>query len=450
MDSSATPEDPKAARPTPGPAAIRPIWDGEKAAPPPVYTPPPEPTAPKWSKDLAFGPARNPKRITGLDAARGCALLGMVAVHILPAANSYTGRPTFVWGIFAGHSAALFAVLAGITVALVTGANNPYNGQKMRRSRVSLAARAAVILLLGLALDELHLPVYNILPYYGLMFFLAIPLTAARIRTLLAVAAGFATLGPILVFFTNSRLHYTTTFNPNFSSLFSLPGDTLITLLVGGTYPLVTWMSYLCLGLAIGRLNLRWLLTQVRLILVGAGLAFVGSFFSTFLIDYLGGFTNLYYYTDGYDAEDIINVMDYGPEGHLPTNTWWWLAVNGPHTDTTFDLFTSAGLAMFVIGAFLVVSRMLSHLLLPLIAAGSMTLTLYTAHLLTFVVTGDSIGNSPVGWFFAQVLFALLFASAWQLARGTGPLESLVSRFCRRISYVFVPNPPEPVQVETR
>ena len=93
---------------------------------------------------------------------------------------------------------------------------------------------------------------------------------------------------------------------------------------------------------------------------------------------------------------------------------------------------------------------MLSHLLLPLIAAGSMTLTLYTAHLLTFVVTGDSISNSPVGWFFAQVLFALLFASAWQLAQGTGPLESLVSRFCRRISYVFVPEPPEPVQVETR
>lgn len=50
MDSSATPEDPKAARPTPGPAAIRPIWDGEKAAPPPVYTPPPNHLHPNGAK----------------------------------------------------------------------------------------------------------------------------------------------------------------------------------------------------------------------------------------------------------------------------------------------------------------------------------------------------------------------------------------------------------------
>ncbi|WP_115685634.1 DUF418 domain-containing protein [Corynebacterium senegalense] len=435
-------------RPAPGPAGVRPIWDGEKAAPPPVYTPPPEPTASQWSKDLAFGPARNPKRITGLDAARGCALLGMIAVHVLPPYNEYTGRPTFVWQMVAGHAAALFAVLAGVTVALVTGSNNPYSGRKMRRARVSLAARAVLILLIGLAIDELAFPVYDILPYYGLMFLAAIPLTGARIRTLLAWAAAFIVFGPVAVFFTNARIDYTTTYNPNFTSLFSMPADTLLTLLVGGTYPLVTWMSYLCVGIAIGRLNLRWLLTHVRLIVFGAGLAFLGSFLSTILIDYLGGFAELYYYTDGFEAEDIVDVLDYGPDGHLPTDTLWWLAVNGPHTDTTADLLTSIGLAMFAIGALLVVTRMLNDLLYPLIAAGSMTLTLYVAHLIVYSAFADSVDTYPVTWFFAQVIVAVMFASAWQLARGRGPLEALVSRFCKRAGYVFVPEPPEPVVVK--
>lgn len=448
MDSNLSPQHHDSQRPAPGPAGVRPIWDGEKAAPPPVYSPPPEPTGSTWSKDLAFGPSINPKRITGLDAARGCALLGMMAVHILPSYNVYTGHPTMIWQIFAGHAAALFAVLAGLTVALVTGGNNPYTGRKMRRSRVSLAARAVVILLLGLAIDELNLPVYDILPYYGLMFLAAIPLTGVRIRTLLAVASTFILLGPVVVFFTNARIGYTTTYNPNFTSLLDMPADTLLTLVVGGTYPLMTWMSYICIGLAVGRLNLRWLLTHVRLIVGGAGVAFVGAFLSSVLIDYLGGFANLYYYTDGYDTDDIIDVLDYGPDGHLPTDTLWWLAINGPHTDTTADLLTSAGLAVSAIGSLLVVTRMLKDLLFPLIAAGSMTLTLYVAHLLAFVGFADSIDYAPVLWFITQMVVALLFASAWQLVRGRGPLESLVSNFCRWISHVFVPEPPQPVTID--
>lgn len=438
------------ARPQPGPAPVRPIWDGEDATPPPVYSPPPEPSASRWNKDIAFGPSRNPRRITGLDAARGCALLGMIAVHVLPAYNEYTGRPTFVWQACAGHAAALFAVLAGVTIALLTGGNNPHKGPRLRRSRVSLVTRAIVILLIGLAIDELPLPVYNILPYYGLMFLFAVPLVTLRIRTLLALTGLFAFLGPVVVFMVNGNIDYTTTYNPNFSSFVSLPTDTLLTLFVGGTYPLITWFTYLLAGMAIGRLNLRWLLTQLRLIVFGAGLGLLATSASTIMIDYLGGFAKLYYATDGFGAEDIIDVFDYGPDGHMPTDSPWWLAVNGPHTDTTADLLSSTGLALLIIGSVLVVSRMLNYVLTPLIAAGVMTLTLYTLHLLLFSFFGDSIAVSPIPWFFAQVIGALLVATAWQLAADKGPLESVVSKICRGVSYKIVPDQPQPVVVEEK
>lgn len=448
MDSQPEEERSVTSGPIPGPAPVRPIWDGEKATLPPVYSPPPEPTAPRWNKDLAFGPARNPRRITGLDAARGVALLGMVAVHILPAYNEYTGHPTFVWQACAGRAAALFAVLTGVTIALLTGASYPHTGRRLNRSRVALATRAVVILLLGLAIDQLDLPVYNILPYYGLMFLFAIPLVTLRIRSLLLVTAALAVIGPLVVFFTNSRIDFTTTLNPNFTSLFTLPTDTLLTLFVGGTYPLATWMTYIVAGMVIGRLKLRWLLTQARLIVFGAVVSVVAGFASTVLIDYSGGFANLYYNTDGYDVGDIVDVIDYGPEGHMPTNTLWWLAVNGPHTGTTFDLLTCTGLAILIIGSMLVISRTLNELLYPLIAAGSMTLTLYTVHLLLFSFFGDSIENAPIIWFIVQVAAALLGAAAWQLIVEKGPLESMVSKFCRFVSRTLIPDPPEPVTIE--
>lgn len=444
MSSSVNPStEESVARPTPGPAGVRPIWDGQKETlPPPEDGPSPEvlgPSRVRWTSDRAFGPSGNPKRIVGLDVARGFALLGMIAVHILPAYSPYTGRPTVVWQLLAGNAAALFALLAGISVALITGANNPHQGRRMTRSRVSLVTRAILILLLGLAISELPLRVFNILPYYGLMFLVAVLLTGMRIRSLLITAGGFIVLGPLAIFALNSFVDYKGPANPNFTSLFTQPVETLLTLLAGGTYPVITWMAYICVGMALGRMNLRWLLTEARLILWGLVLIAIGSITSWFLIDYLGGFEALYYYTDGYDAEDIIDTIDYGPSKHLPTDTLWWLAIDGPHTNTPFSLVKSLGFAVLFLGLTLVISQALRHVLFPLIAAGSMTLTIYVTHLVSFAYFTDSIKAYRTEWFLGQVIFFLIFASFWHLAFGQGPLERIIAKTCKGVSKRLVP-----------
>ncbi|AKE40264.1 membrane protein [Corynebacterium kutscheri] len=430
-------------RPTPGPSTVRPIWDGETHFVPKIEVPQviePEAPQPKWTKELAFGSKMNPQRITGLDAARGFALFGMIAVHILPAYNQYTNKPTLIWQAFAGHSAGLFAVLAGVTIALLSGANNPYQGQRLRRARASLIVRALLIFVIGLGINQLAVPVFNILPYYGLMFLIAVPLLKLRIRWLLTLSLLIAVCGPILVFFINRWGQYSTMFNPNFSSLISYPTDTLLTLFLGGTYPAGTWMAYICLGMAVGRLNLRWLLTSARLIVGGVGLALVGFATSTFLIDFAGGFRQLYYYTDNYEVSDISDVLTYGPSGHLPTDTWWWLLINGPHTNVPLAIISTAGLALIAIGSFLVIARILSGWIFPLIAAGSMTMTLYTLHLLCLTAFSEQNYSAPMMWFVIQVVFVLIFATGWQIAVGRGPMETFMARSCSRVARLVVPD----------
>lgn len=440
---SVRPAQQPARRPTPGPASIRPIWDGDADVNPASFTPPPEPepqyTPSRWTKNAAFGPLTRPERLTGLDAARGFALLGMVAVHTLPAYNESTDGPTIVWTLFAGHAAVLFGVLAGVTIALLTGGKTPHTGRTLRRSKISLSIRALLIFLLGLGLSQFNPEVYNILPFYGLLFLLAVPLVSLRIRGLIASGTLFVVGGPVLIFLTNQWNGYTALDNPSFSSLVAMPTDTAITLFVGGAYPAVTWMTYICLGMAIGRTNLSSSMTQVRLLVCGGVLAAVGLGVSTWLIDYAGGFSRLYQLTAGLDTEDIQEVLTYGPEGHLPTDTWWWLAAPGPHTNTPFSILASAGLAVFVIATFLVITRLLRYSFTPLIAAGSMTLTLYTFHVLYLTYLGENVALHSTMYFVGQVAALLLFATAWSLAHGRGPLEELVTGICRACSRRLVP-----------
>ena len=77
-----------------------------------------------------------------------------------------------------------------------------------------------------------------------------------------------------------------------------------------------------------------------------------------------------------------------------------------------------------VLGLFLLLGRTLEKWLLPLAAMGSMTLTLYSTHLLA--LSTEVHYDQPYLWFIIQVVVAALFATAWQRALGQGPLERVV------------------------
>ena len=367
-------------------------------------------------------------RLTGVDAARGLALIGLMIVHVLPPTDD-DFEPTVLWTVFAGHSAALFALLAGVSLAFASGGRNPVKGRALKAARASLAVRAALIMALGLALGYADPPVSIILAYYGVMFLLAVPLLALSTRALALVAAAVAVVGPLVVPVLRASLPLPD-FEPTFTSLFADPLMLVTELLLTGVYPAVPYMAYICAGLAIGRLNLGSHVIQIRVTAAGSILAVSTWVLSALLLGPFGGFARLQEASPELDAEAIRHILVWGPESQLPATSLWWQAILAPHSTTVLEKLNTVGTSMAVLGLVLLLSRVAAAEFAPLAALGSMTLTLYSAHLL--VLSTGFLANQSGGSLVIQIAVATVFAFQWRRWHDQGPLEGLIAKATKR------------------
>lgn len=387
---------------------------------------------------------RSQTRLLGVDVARGMAFLGMVIIHILPGYDENSGSPTPIWTIFSGNAAALFALLAGVSLAFMTGGRSPYTGAKRIRALVSIATRSLILLAIGMTINLVGEAsgVLNILPYYGLMFFIAIPLTLFRVRWLILIAFIFASVGPFLVFSAYDLVGDPFTGNPTILDLFTRPSEVFTILTFTGAYPIVTWALYLCVGIALGRLSLHRERTQVAMVIVGTVIAVFSKITSFILLARQGGREAIFDATEDLALADFRDLQIFGPESYYPTTTYWWLAVDAPHSNTPFAMTFSLGVAMAVLGLVLLLSKYLMNWLAFFANMGSMSLTLYAMHLILVGIV--DVTPHPTFWFIAQVVFAVAFAVIWALTVGPGPLEKLVSRASKAVGSAFIPERTRP------
>jgi hypothetical protein len=112
-------------------------------------------------------------RVIGVDVARGLTLLGMIAVHIFGTLHR-DDTPSKTHQVMAGHALATFVLLAGVSLTIITKRSRTGS---LLPDAAALTTRALIITFIGLALNSALDPDIDvILPYYGLMFLLAIPL----------------------------------------------------------------------------------------------------------------------------------------------------------------------------------------------------------------------------------------------------------------------------------
>ncbi len=389
--------------------------------------PTPTPTAPT---PTAPTPTAS-RRLAGVDATRGLALIGMMAVHSLWSFDD-DGNVTWHYALAAGQSAATFALLAGIGIAFMTGRRRVQPGERTATAAM-LAARAGVIAAVGLALgwtDDGLATV--ILVYYAVLFVLAIPAVLLSTRALLALGVTTAVVVPVLSHLVRPALPAAVDGNVSLGQVVTDPLGLLLQLTVTGVYPALPWMAYICVGIAIGRMRLAEHRVAVRLLVVGAA-AGVGAWaLSTLLLGAFGGESRLYATAAAGDLSDtdVSNILVFGGSGVTPTESWWWLATVAPHTSTPLDLIHTIGVATAVLGGLLLLARVAGILLLPLAAAGGMTLTLYSAHIL-FINSPLDVFGATTGYLL-QVAAALAFAVAWRRAVGRGPLEYLAAEAAAR------------------
>lgn len=377
-----------------------------------------------------------PGRVIGVDVARGIALLGMMAVHVFDVFDAH-GAPTVATALAGGRSATTFVLVAGVSLAFISGEQNPIAGPGEGRALPTATAagimvRALLIgaigLLLGHATGAAEIEV--ILPYYAVLFLLAIPLLGLRPRTLALVAAAMIVVAPvvIMVLLDAEGPALGAVDNPTFATLVHHPFELINGLLVTGYYPALAYLAYLCAGLALGRLDLSSRRLASWLLGGGLGLALTARLVSAVLLFPLGGLRHLQRHlhdTDPSDAAQVApNVLLWDPE---PTSSWWYLALPAPHSSTPVDLVHTLGSAMAVLGGALLLCRVavLARLLRPLAAAGAMTLTLYCGHLL--VLETGVLADTPETMYALLVVGTLAFGVAWQRWLGQGPLERLVA-----------------------
>lgn len=358
-------------------------------------------------------------RVVGLDVARCVALLGMVATHVLVSTEP-DGDVTLVQQVAGGRSSALFAVLAGVSLALMSGGASPLRGDERRAASIGLAVRALLVLGLGLVLGQLPMNILVILSYYGVLFLLGIPFLGLRAPALAGLSAAALVVAPVASQWLRTRLPAAPIQNVSLGSLAD-PVDVAERLLLTGTYPALPWLAYLLAGMALGRLDLRRWGTTIGALVVGAVLAATSYVVSDWLLarpeaDRALSVPPLY---DGiYSFEQSLT---HGFFGVTPTDSWWWLAIRAPHSSTPFDLAHTIGTSLLVIGLAMVVGRLLPRVSAVVFGAGAMTLTLYSLHVV--LRTPALLPGDGATTYVQHVTILLVLGAIYRLARTSGPLE---------------------------
>jgi hypothetical protein len=359
-------------------------------------------------------------RVIGVDAARGLAVLGMVLTHV---AVSAVGTVPFE--LASGRSAILFGVLAGVSLALATGGADP---QGLARGRI--AVRALLLFVLGVGLAAVSTGPMVILSSYAVLFLLVLPVLRWRPMPLLLTAAVWAVAAPVVSFVLRSAFPSDTAggaVSPGDLTSWTSAGDAAVRLLLTGAYPVLTWVPFVLVGLAIGRLDLRSAQVRVRIAMGGLGAAVAGYGGSLLALDVLGGRAAITAALAPLaermqvPLDQLAALMDQAAMGTTGTLTPAFLLVSTPHSGTTFEILGSSGVAaMIIAGACAMPGRALA---VPA-AVGRLAATVYAGHIVAIAVLDTGVeGWNARPWPAYLAVVAAIVLVAWVWRNRRGPVE---------------------------
>ncbi|MCY7395906.1 MAG: DUF1624 domain-containing protein [Nocardioides sp.] len=368
-------------------------------------------------------------RLVGLDVARCLALVGMVATHVVAARTAEGDLSVGQW-VAGGRASALFALLAGVGLALVTGGQRPVQGTERTARSAGIVVRALLIATLGLALGGLDSGLAVILTNYGLLFLLATAFLALTARPLLVLGAVWVLLTPAVSHLVRPGLPARGFDSPTFALVHS-PGEFLSELFLTGYYPVLPWLAYLLVGLGVGRLDLTGPRVPAVLVGVGAGLAVSATVVSHLVTARPSVVQALLTQPPATErtGPELLDRISTGMFGVTPSGgAWEWLLVVAPHSATPFDLAQTIGTSLLVLGLCLLLTQALpevgTRFVAVLFGAGAMTLSLYSLHVVL---------RTPGVWpgagaenYAANLLVLLVIGAVFAALRRRGPLEATV------------------------
>ncbi|PXY27841.1 DUF418 domain-containing protein [Prauserella muralis] len=371
-----------------------------------------------------------PGRLAGVDAVRALAIIGVFVAHFHATGWLHAGPPADAPGVLrwiseqtSSRAMSLFVLLAGLSVALMTGGSRPYTGRDASVARRRVAVRALVLFAISLVIDEFGA---SVLSYYAVLLLLLVPLTRLRPRPLFA-AAGIAV--PLVT----GYAWWVVTTHPEWMMIDAPTGLAVLTspgqwdeylmqlTLTGGGFQTAYGIPLVLAGLALGRLDLHDHAVRVRLLLSGLGVAVATYACYVVVWHGLGA------------ARHVAAAMAAPPAGSgpppLPWQTLLGMPTDGLYATSPLGIAFMVGVAMTLLGGMLLLfeRRRTGTVLSPLTAAGGMTMTWYAGHFGYLALIGTP---SAVSLLHLAAAIAVMLAGSllWRRWARRGPLEWLVHR----------------------
>ena len=354
------------------------------------------------------------RRILGYDLARALAFFGMVVVNFkLVMGASDAGPVWLVWAarLLEGRAAATFVVLAGVGVSLLSAkARREGDLQALAGARRRLLSRAAFLFVVGLLYTPIWPP--DILHFYGLYLAAAAFLLNASNRRLVGLALGL----PWVFFGLLLSADYEREWDWDLLTYEGLwtPEGFIRHLFFNGFHPVLPWLSFLLVGMILGRMDIRDPANRKRVFLFGVAATVIAEGLSFFLVRLL---------SIGASTVEQAEIVAVFGTGMMPPVPLYMLA--------------GTGVACAVIAASAEAGLRYAEApwLRPLLATGEMALTLYVAHVVVGMGTLELFGrleNQTLPFALAcAALFgvaSMLFATLWRRRFSRGPLEILLRK----------------------
>ena len=204
---------------------------------------------------------KSTKRLIALDAVRGLAVIGMFLQHF-----SLNEWNSFV----AGNTTLLFILCGGISYSIMAQ-RMTNKGINTKTFRTTMLARAIFIVILGYVLIMLNTPFGVILPAYAALFILSLLLISQSTRVLVLTTISLLVLSPLVMIIGQS--------------IFS--DAPLLSDIAGGPMSSVALTPAFVAGMALGRIDLTNVRTQVILVSSGFLLIAVNKILSGSVISSL-------------------------------------------------------------------------------------------------------------------------------------------------------------------
>ena len=389
-----------------------------------------------------FVGSNSPTRIVAIDLARFLAIVGMIATHLmfLPPMNAVV-EPIY------GIPSTLFALIGGVSAVLSTR-RLATDGQHLAAA-LSLVGRGVIVALIGVVLDLPPGFVAVVLVYFGVALICASLFLRVPARALIVSAGAIALVGPFLIIAVREAVDLDTIGELSLAG----PVEFLYSVFFTGMYPVVTWLAYVLVGMAVGKLVLaaaaegQVIRFAIRMTIAGVVMAATAA-----LTDALsrGFVTGQLVDATALNPDVVQKLLVEGFGG--PVGSGWVAVVNAtPHTGSVGDIVRTLGIALVILGVLLLATQRLSHplplVLRPVAAAGAAPLTIYSVHVLATAVT-TIVGmtlfdlSEPEWWFNGPGILGIHIAGVLAIGailaaiRRRGPLETFttwVARLCARL-----------------